>query len=194
MVELSKVSVLRPVKSLRSCLKRLLSLCNMAFYIALFETCTDGFHLKSCIISRNYFKKNKNTLTRTIGCYHSFLHTHLIFFLLCFLFLKHFILMCCCLQQETLLWKNFSFCTANNLLCSLLHTILTNTQYYHCFTHLFCDYWLVYYTFPLSFALFRKMETSRRSTSPMWSRRARRKLMPLSLNCSKCWDKDPLAR
>lgn len=66
-------------------------------------------------------------------------------------------------------------------------------QYPHCTSDLFL--WLLtYLSSPFSFALLRTMERSRRSTSPMWLRRARRRLMPLSLNCSKSWDRDPLAR
>lgn len=63
-----------------------------------------------------------------------------------------------------------------------------------CFSHLFCDRSQIYCTFCLCFALCRKMETSRRSTSPTWSRKAQRRLTPLSLSCSKFWDRGPLAR
>lgn len=98
-------------------------------------------------------------------------------------------------------WKKCALCKTKifsfrSFFISLWHFLIdhTNIHYPHCFSHLSCDHWLFYYTFLLCFALFRKMETSKRSTLPMWSKRAQKRLMPLSLNCSKFWDRDPLAR
>lgn len=108
-------------------------------------------------------------------------------FLPCFLFfLKCFILMWCYLQQEAPPQENLSL--HKQAACEIFIFFLQ-----------LCSIAVVLWSltaFPPSvfFSLFRKMETSKRSTSPMWSRRAQRKLMPLSLNCSKSWDRDPLAR
>lgn len=44
------------------------------------------------------------------------------------------------------------------------------------------------------FPLFRKTETSKSTTLPMWLKRVRRRQMPPSLSCSRFWDRGPLER
>lgn len=46
----------------------------------------------------------------------------------------------------------------------------------------------------LRFSLCRKTEMSKSTTSPMWSKRARRRPTPPSLSCSRFWDRAPLER
>lgn len=204
-VQLWAMPVLHPVQHPRCFLKSLGAKSQVCGYticvhiqenkplegFALYKMCTSGlplqlltFNVAVTIIIRNFFK---NTIPRWLSSLNLRQSSHF------FNVLPPSVEFC--FDELLFTVEELAFCKAKNLIHFLFFRQSFKT---YSFLILFAicfvtTDWLII-PFPTVISLCRTMEKSRRSTSLMWSKRAQRRLMPLSLNCSKSWDRDHLAR